>query len=143
MFQAGLNDSQQPDRHWHYNLLMAQLLADPESTEYDIAQAFRFVSRAAESGDYFSLYLVGWHYSEGAGVLRDDARAVYFFQQSANQGYPPAQYMIGLAYQRGYGVTPDLAVAAHWHRLAAEAGHELAQERLREIEERLPTGKDS
>ena len=66
-------------------------------------------------------------YSEGRGVLKDDAEAVRWYRRAADQGNASGQYSLGLMYSEGRGVLKDDAEAVRWYRLAAEQGNTAGQ----------------
>ena len=66
-------------------------------------------------------------YSEGRGVLKDDAEAVKWYRLAAEQGFAAAQNNLGVTYANGEGVPQDDAEAVRWYRLAAGQGHANAQ----------------
>ncbi len=69
-------------------------------------------------------YVMGWKYTNGNGVERDDAEAVYWLRKAAEQGYANAQIDLARRYIEGRGITKDDAEAARWTRKAAEQGDE-------------------
>jgi len=77
-------------------LLRTQALAleNGEGTERDPAQAAKLYCEAARLGDAPSQFNLGWMYSNGRGVERNDTWAAFFFHAAAEQGYEQAQRML-------------------------------------------------
>ncbi|MGH8710693.1 MAG: tetratricopeptide repeat protein, partial [Burkholderiales bacterium] len=50
---------------------------------------------------------LGYMYSKGRGVAKDDAEAVKWYRKAAEQGLATAQFNLGLKYERGEGVAKD------------------------------------
>ena len=98
-FQSGLSDSQ------------------------DIEQ----LRQEAEQGDAEAQFSLGWRYSVGSGVPKDDQEAVKWYRKAANQGLAKAQLSLGLQYATGEGVLEDDWEAVKWYRRAAEQGYADAQ----------------
>ena len=69
-------------------------------------------------------------YTNGRGVLKDEAEAVKWYRLAAEQGDAAAQFNLGLMYNNGRGVLKDEAEAVRWYRLAAEQGNTKAQNNL-------------
>lgn len=81
------------------------------------------VRQAAEGGNADAQCELGWMYSEGRGVDRDDAKAVDWMQKAAEQGNARAQYGMGYLFSTGKGVPEDKVNATLWYTKAAEQGH--------------------
>ena len=96
----------------------------------DYESAFRLWQPLAEQGDADAQTLLGIMYSEGRGVLQDDAAAAKWIRRAAEQGYADAQHLLGIMYGEGRGVLQDDAAAAKWYRLAAEQDYASAQRNL-------------
>lgn len=77
-------------------LLRTQALAleNGEGLERDAAQAAKLYCEAARLGDAASQFNLGWMYSNGRGVERNDTWAAFFFHAAAEQGYEQAQRML-------------------------------------------------
>lgn len=96
----------------------------------DEEAAFSEFRAAAEQGNSDAQSFLGFMYSEGRGVARDDIEAVHWFRAAAEQGDATAQYNLGLMYGRGLGVGRDDVEAVRWFRAAAEQGLAVAQRLL-------------
>lgn len=69
---------------------------------------------AAEQGDINAQYRLGYMYSVGQGVPKDDAEAVRWYRSAAEQGHARAQYNLGAAYANGRGVALNRETAVDW-----------------------------
>ena len=85
------------------------------------------VRQAADQGDAAAQYNLGLMYTNGEGVLEDDAEAVRWFRLAAEQGHAKAQLNLGGMYALGRGLPKDDAEAVRWFQLAAEQGYAKAQ----------------
>ena len=90
----------------------------------------RTQSKSAEQGDVTAQYNLGVHYSNGDGVLQDDAEAARWYRLAVDQGLAEAQRNLGFMYREGRGVPQDDAEVVRWHRLAADQGDVDAQSNL-------------
>lgn len=88
----------------------------------DDAEAFRWVSKAAEQDCSLAWMTLGAMYDAGRGVPADREKGFKLYLKAAEDGEPLAQRFVGLAYQHGLGVKADAAVALKWFRQAAEQG---------------------
>ena len=86
--------------------------------------------KAAEQGDAWAQYNLGWCYEHGRGVPQSYGEAVMWYRKVADQGNATAQNSLGLCYQNGYGVPQDKLQAYKWFTLASGHGNaEAAKER--------------
>ncbi|KAG0169661.1 hypothetical protein DFQ28_003471 [Apophysomyces sp. BC1034] len=53
-------------------------------------EAFQWCQRAAEKGIADALFLLGWYYEAGIGVLRNDEQANYYYGAAADKGHAVA-----------------------------------------------------
>ena len=83
--------------------------------------------KAAEQGDAAAQNRLGYRYTMGNGVAKDDKEAVKWYRKAAEQGYAPAQNSLGFSYLKGNGVEKNAAEAVKWFRKAAEQGYAKAQ----------------
>ena len=74
---------------------------------------------AADQGYPEAQFYLGFAYTEGRGVPRDDAEAARWVRLAADQGHPYAQGHLGRLYAEGRGVEQDLVAAHTWLSLAA------------------------
>ena len=93
------------DAYWE--LYQAALGQDPDTITETRLQA--------EQGDASAQYHLGVRYSNGEGVLKDEAEAVRWYRLSADQGNASAQNNLGVSYANGEGVLKDEAEAVRWY----------------------------
>jgi len=94
------------------------------------ACALAWLERAAAQGRASALSLLGWMYSTGDLVARDDQRAFGYFLDAARLGDAAAQNNVGQLYETGRGVSADGGEAFAWYGRAAQAGLGSAQVNL-------------
>ena len=51
----------------------------------------KWFRKAAEQGEIYAQYNLGWMYGTGTGVPQDDDEAVKWFRKAAEQGHAEAQ----------------------------------------------------
>lgn len=107
---------------------------DLGSMTMDEGSRFAEKMRKAEAGDAKAQYEVGWCYSFGAGVGKDEKKAFEWLKKSADQGNAKAQYSLGNLYIMGNGVEKDKDKAIEWYKKSAEQGYEKAKRNLKGIE---------
>lgn len=101
-------------------------------------QAFDYWLKAAEAGYTKAMCDVGWMYSQGHGVEKDNQKAFEYMLKAAQQGYVRAQNNIGLYYKNGTGCKPDLRQAVIWLERAEKANYDkLAKKSLKEAKRML------
>ncbi len=93
--------------------------------------AFRIWRELAEGGHAPAQVDLGYLYSEGIGVQRDDSLAVHWFRLAAEQGNLDAKNNLGFMYALGRGTPQDTQLASRLYREAARAGHYVAAQNLR------------
>ena len=93
-------------------------------------KAFRLLKPFAEQGHAAVQAILGYMYTTGNGVPKDDAKAVYWYLKAAEQGNAKAQANFGGLYGQGVGVPKDAAKEVYWYRKAAEQGVAQAQGNL-------------
>jgi TPR repeat protein len=87
--------------------------------------------KAAEHGDALAQNNLGFQYSRGLGVGRDDRTAMHWFEKAAAQGLPDAELNLGLMYEAGEDGIRNPERAMKFLQLAAASGSEKAREALR------------
>ena len=103
----------------------------------DYKEAVRLFRPAAEQGDAFAQYNLGWMYDKGKGVPQDDKEAVKWYRLSAEQGNAEAQLNLGFMYETGQGVPQDRLLAHMWFNIAGSSGDEDAIEKRNVVEEKI------
>lgn len=101
-----------------------------QSSSATDAQSIKTLERQAASGDAIAQNDLGFAYTEGRGVPRDEEQALAWYRKAAEQGLALAQNNVAFAYRDGRGVLQDYAQAAAWFRKAAEQGNSNAQYNL-------------
>lgn len=79
------------------------------------------VRKRAEAGDAAAQRVLGFRYSLGVDVEKDEAAAFEWTQKAAQQGDAKAMFNLGNDYATGKGVEADATEARRWFRKAAEA----------------------
>ena len=74
----------------------ARALEHGEGVVRDIDTALTLYCKAALAGDALARYNLGWIYTNGRGVERNDAFAAYYFQQASRQGHEASRNMLPL-----------------------------------------------
>ncbi len=92
--------------------------------------ALAWLGRAAAQGRASATSLLGWMYSTGELVPRDDERALAYLLDAAKLGDAAAQNNVGQIYETGRGVPVNGNEAFAWYKRAAEAGLGSAQVNL-------------
>ena len=113
--------------------VLALCYADGKGVERNYAEAFKWMKRAAESGNADAswnadaqFFLAGC-YADGKGVERNYAEAFKWFKRAAESGNANAQLHLALCYAEGNGVECNDAEAFKWFKRAAESGNADAQ----------------
>ena len=105
---------------------------DPD-VKPDFAASARWLKRAAEKGDEWSMHTLGYYHSYGIGVDQDKAKGAEFYMKAAKLGLAASQNNLGWAYYTGAGVPKSLPDAVYWITKAAEQGEPFAYGSLCEI----------
>ena len=96
----------------------------------DVECALAWLGRAAAQGRAGAMSLLGWTYSTGELVPRDDQRAFAYLMDAAKLGDAAAQNNVGQMYETGRGAPANGGEAFTWYKRAAEAGLGSAQVNL-------------
>ncbi|WP_203072736.1 tetratricopeptide repeat protein [Falsiroseomonas ponticola] len=81
-------------------------------------ESFAAYQQAARAGHVAAGHALGWAYSSGEGVERNDAEAVRWYRWAAERGHTGSMNTLGVMFENGRGVPRDLAQAADWYRRA-------------------------
>ena len=95
--------------------------------QWEIRDAIKHYTIAAELGHLIAQLRLGGIYLEGRGGYLDYAAAFRWFTRAADQGESRAQLKLGWMYEAGLGIPSDDRRAVYWYRVAAEAGNSEAQ----------------
>jgi TPR repeat protein len=110
----------------------------PADAQALFAKAIPLFKQAADLGDAYAQYSLGFMYAAGQGVgSRDYAQALKWLTASADQGNRSAEYKLGELYEKGHGVPRDLNRAYELYVKSADAGHAAAENRVGEAYARL------
>lgn len=96
----------------------------------DVECALTWLGRAAAQGRASAMSLLGWTYSTGELLPRDDKRAFAYFMDAAKLGDAAAENNVGQMYETGRGTPVNGGEAFNWYKRAAEAGLGSAQVNL-------------
>lgn len=105
---------------------------DPD-VKPDFEAANRWLKMAADKGDARSMHNLGYHYSYGIGVAKDEVRATELYLKASKLGVAASQNNLGWAYYTGAGVPKSLPDAVYWTTKSAEQGEAFAYGSLCEI----------
>lgn len=96
----------------------------------DYGLAFRWFSRAAESGCPQAMYHLGMCNAKGYGTTINLPMAFEWFMKSAENQDEDAMFEVGNCYATGFGVEEDMDKARIWYKQAADHGQKQAAEKL-------------
>lgn len=96
----------------------AKIIADREG---DVES----VRKRAEAGDAAAQRNLGYRYSLGVDVKKDESLAFEWTKKAAEQGDAKAMFNLANDYAKGQGVVADAAEALGWYRKAAAGWREL------------------
>ena len=85
------------------------------------------VRKRAEAGDPAAQRVLGFRYSHGIDVEKDEKKAFEWTAKAAEQGDGKAMFNLANNYANGDGVAKDKAKAIAWYRKAAKAFQALAE----------------
>ena len=111
--------------------------------EKNLAEARRWWSLAAAQNDPGAQHNLGVVYLEGQGVAADAAQALHWFRRAAAAGHVLSQRILGLMLYDGEGTAPDRIAGLMWITIAAQNGEEVAEQTLKMLAERVPSGQMS
>lgn len=96
------------------------------------AQSFALFKQAADLGEAYAEYSVGFMYEKGQGTTRDYAQALKWLAAASQQEDVQAEYELALMNERGLGTPADPNAAFSLYRQAADNGLAKAQNRVGE-----------
>lgn len=105
-------------------------LADEHWNNEEYEEAAELFLEAAEQGNAYAQYSIGYCYEKGTGTNQAYRMAVEWYKKAAEQGYADAQVNLGLCYENGNGIPQNYAKAVEWYAKAAEQAHAVAQYNL-------------
>lgn len=101
----------------------------------DLNKARYWFEKAANQGDGFGLYSMGWIYKDMSDFAGTKKTSCDYFQRSADVGYTNANYSLAHCYLLGKGRDYNDAKAYENFKIAAEAGHGRAKQKQKFLEE--------
>lgn len=105
----------------------------------EIEKSIHWLTKAADQGDAYSLYLLGLRYS-----FTDEEKGLEYYRKAYEKGSEDAAWFLGQAYEEGKGVEVDLAKAMQYYHFAADKGYPPALASLASMyEEGRGTEKDT
>lgn len=102
-------------------------LADEHWNNEEYEEAAELFLEAAEQGNAYAQYSIGFCYEKGVGTNQAYRMAVEWYKKSAKQGYADAQCQLGHCYYNGNGIPQNYSKAVEWYQNAAEQGSASAQ----------------
>ena len=124
----------------------AQSLFEKAEAAFDSGKykkAMKLYKQCTEEGDSIAPNRVGYMYSNGLGVEKNNETAFEYYLLSATKGYPKAQLNVGAAYLFGEGVEADESKAIEWCTKSAEQGNSKAFTCLANIHSLRNTKEDT
>lgn len=95
-----------------------------ESKSY--TTAFNLFEKAADAGDGYALYRVGWLYYKGNGRTKNYEKAAEWYQKAVEAGNAKAMNGLGHLYTNGFGVGQDYERALQLFKQAVAFGNDIA-----------------
>lgn len=103
---------------------VAEMYHDGIGAKRNYAESFKWMSRAAKTGNMAAIFFLGEAHEKGEGTPRNLIKAVELYRQSAQKGWGPAQLALGECYAQGKGIKRDYVQAYKWYSSAALAYEE-------------------
>jgi TPR repeat protein len=104
-----------------------------QEQETDIQKALSTLEKAnpeVTQNNLASVWVLGYCFFKGIGVVHDYTKAFKWFEAAANLGFAAAQNNLGNCYFEGRGVYKNYKKAFEFYQLAANQGHADAQYNL-------------
>jgi TPR repeat protein len=115
---------------------LARMYRYGDGVAQDRKEEWKWLERAAQSGNTDAQFELGMLLREGKGVVQDFDAGLNWLRLAASAGNPEAQHELGLMYFTGRGIKEDHVAAYVWLNLAA-AGGVIAAGRSRDAVMRL------
>lgn len=80
------------------------------------------VQKAANQNHARAQYCLGWHYSKGIGIRKDDDEAFKWYKKAAEQGHAESQYWVAFAYEIGTDFGSSLPKIKKKHCIGIKSG---------------------
>lgn len=123
------------ERAKHDDAQARYLLAMTHFRNREYQQALFWYRKAAERDHAAAQYHLGYMYSHGDGVARDQHRALYWYQKAAEQDHADAQYQLGLIYVSEQSLKRDYYKGVYWLRRSMRQGHDKAEQLLAKLDQ--------
>ena len=135
-----------------YKISICNMISDAYEELGSYSKQFEYTKSAVELADFenefdhndpdhsywlIALENLGYCYSEGIGVAKDEATAFEIYTKCAKLGSDIAMRNLGNMYENGVVVEQNYSVALHWYNKALTAGYEDAEEDIKRILEKL------
>jgi len=115
--------------------------ADPNATEIEakaqalfqqnkFPEAFAAYNQCAETGSAVCQDWLGYMYTYGIGVTKDEIQGFEWTRAAAEQGLAIAEFNLGWKYQYGIGTMVDEGQVVDWYEKAAKQGQPYAENSL-------------
>ena len=106
--------------------VLARIYSTSTPFKQNFTKAKKYYKRAAQMGNSYSQYHLGWLYLT-KGTTSDMQKAAKWFKCAADQGNSHAHYYLGWMYTRGRGMHHNYLEAIKCFKAAAKQGHSHAQ----------------
>lgn len=104
--------------------IYALMLIDGQGGEKNIAEGLYHMEEAAHKGLWEAQNNLGFQYSQGVDIERDEVKATYYYRLGANQGNVIDQRTYAMRCFEGKGTKQDFAEARKYWKMAADQGDE-------------------
>ena len=88
------------------------------------------IEKSIEQGNAISMTTLGYCYTNGLGVKKNNYKSFEIDLRAAMTGYPMAQCNLGYRYDKGRGCLEDPALAAEWFKKPPTKGMQLLSSKL-------------
>lgn len=137
----GITRSLAQDGHAWAQYELGSIYADGGGVSQNLAEAAKWLQRAADKGHTAAQYKLGVMYQNGSGVAQNYEEAVKWYRLAAEHGQADAQYSLGVMFEFGRGVPRDDVRAYMWYSLAAANGEKLALISRKGLAARMSVGQ--
>ena len=108
-----------------------------KQVEKDASVAVKFYRMAADMGQTWAQYSLGWCLLNACGTEKNLREAVSYFSRSA-KNHADSAFCLARCYEEGLGVSdPDTREALKFYRRAAKLGNKSAPAKIKAMEKRL------
>ena len=139
-----------------YKISICNMISDAYEELGSYSKQFEYTKSAVELADFenefdhndpdhsywlIALENLGYCYSKGVGVAKDEATAFEIYTKCAKLGSDIAMRNLGDMYENGVVVEQNYSVALNWYNKALTAGDEDAEEDIKRVLEKLDIEK--